>query len=419
MMAHCPLETTLARRLREARDELTVRWLDRITARVSIDPNRVFPTDDLLDHVPLLIDGVADYVEDPAHALAADMPVLAKAMELGALRHAQGFDEYQILKEYELFGGVLFAFLTRTVDELDEPCGRSELVACTHRVHHAVAIIQQATATQYLRLVKLQVQEREDRLRAFNRSLTHEFRNRLGATLGAGQLLELDILPSEKRREVAGVVVRNAESMRLVLENLLELSRVGQGPGGDRRQQRHVRLPQAVAEAARQLREAAMRGGVDVRVAADLPEVEVPAAAVELCLTNFLSNAIKYRDPAKPKRWVEVRGAVTAPSANAPPEILVEVRDNGLGVPAEQRERLFERFFRAHEHSATSAATVEGTGLGLSIVRETVQALGGRVWAEFPEERAVTSIFALAIPCRRGVDVADATGVGERVGSPA
>ena len=73
----CPLAVTLARRLREASRDLTARWLERIVQRVSIDPNRVFPTEELLDHVPLLIAGVADYVEDPARAVGADSAVVA------------------------------------------------------------------------------------------------------------------------------------------------------------------------------------------------------------------------------------------------------------------------------------------------------------------------------------------------------
>ena len=88
----CPLAATLARRVRDARNDLTARWLERISARVSLDVNRVFPTDDLLDHVPLLIGGIADYLENPADEIAADMPVMAKAMELGDMRHPPGVD---------------------------------------------------------------------------------------------------------------------------------------------------------------------------------------------------------------------------------------------------------------------------------------------------------------------------------------
>src|SRR5947207_1767959 len=126
----CPLAGVLAERLRLARHDLTVQWLDRIASRVSLDRNRVFPTKDLLDHVPLLIDGVADYVKDPAAVIGIDMPVVAKAMELGELRHKQGFDAYEILKEYEFLGGILFEFFTTTVENVSEPCANSELMAC-------------------------------------------------------------------------------------------------------------------------------------------------------------------------------------------------------------------------------------------------------------------------------------------------
>ena len=109
----CPLAAALAMRLRASRRELTSRWLERIVERVSIDPNKVFPTDELLDHVPLLIDGIAAYLENPSAEISVDMPVVAKAMELGALRHAQGFDAYEILKEHEILGGILFSYLAQ------------------------------------------------------------------------------------------------------------------------------------------------------------------------------------------------------------------------------------------------------------------------------------------------------------------
>src|SRR5580765_5670458 len=100
---NCTLARALADRMRSSSDELTERWLDRISARVSIDPNRVFPTDALLDHVPLLILGIADYIEKPERVILSEVPVVAKAMELGELRFSQGFDEYEVLKEYEIF----------------------------------------------------------------------------------------------------------------------------------------------------------------------------------------------------------------------------------------------------------------------------------------------------------------------------
>ncbi|HEU4565639.1 MAG TPA: RsbRD N-terminal domain-containing protein, partial [Gemmatimonadaceae bacterium] len=146
----CPLAASLARLLRRERAEISRRWLDRISARVALEPSRVFPTDDLLDHVPLLIEGIADYIEDPAEEIMTDIPVVAKARELGELRYAQGFDAYEILKEHEILGGVIFAFLTRHVEEMEEPCTRAELFHCAHRLFRAVQIIQQTTAVHFL-----------------------------------------------------------------------------------------------------------------------------------------------------------------------------------------------------------------------------------------------------------------------------
>jgi len=160
-----------------------------------------------------------------------------------------------------------------------------------------------------------------------------------------------------------------------------------------------VHLPEAAQEAARQVRAAARARSVAIRIDPELPAVEVSAAAVELCLTNLLANAIKYSDPGAADRWVEVRGRLVV-TDDVPEEVIVHVVDNGIGVPAEARARLFQRFFRAHEQTRPE---IEGTGLGLSIIRDTVAGLGGRAWAEFPEKG---SVFAFSLPCRREADAA-------------
>lgn len=398
-LENCPLARTLAQRLRDSRDELTGRWLDRISARVALHPNLVFPTDDLLDHVPLLLLGIADYIESTANEISADVPVVSKAMELGDLRHSQGFDVYEIQKEYEIFGGILFSFLGGAVDDVEEPCTRSELLYCAHRLFRAIAIIQQATTTRYLQRMSERIHEREDRLRAFNRAITHEFRNQIGAALGAGQILDMEGLDAEERRRLIGVIVRNVDAMRTRLDALLDLTRLDTV---DVRRQRHLKLPQAAFEVARSLRDAAEARGVTVRIGS-MPSVEVHAAAVELCLSNYVSNAIKYADPRQDDRWVEISGRIRYAGADVvgvdASEVVVEVTDNGLGVSEGVQSRLFQRFVRGHDHRASE---VEGTGLGLSIVRETVHSLGGKAWAEFPP--AGGSVFAFSLPFRRQRD---------------
>ena len=212
----CPLAAILAQRMRDERATLVGRWLDRIAARVTLDPGQIFPTRDILDHVPLLVDGIADYLEDPAEEITADVPVIAKAMELGEMRHAQGFDAYQILKEYEILGGVLFDFLIGIVDTIDQPCTRGELLVCGHRIFRSVAVIQQYTTTHYLRRADEQVKEREERLAGFNRGVSHELKNRIGAAVGATAVLRETSVAEDpaKRERFLDIVRTNVEAMR-------------------------------------------------------------------------------------------------------------------------------------------------------------------------------------------------------------
>jgi signal transduction histidine kinase len=398
----------LAAALREAREELVRRWLDRISARVAVSPSRIFPTEELLNHVPILIDGIAAYVEYPEQHLDAEAPVIAKAMELGALRHAQGFDAYEILKEHEILGGVLYAYLSEVVEQTAIPGTRSELLEAWQRVGHAVELIRQATMTHFLRLWAERVREREDRLRRFNRMVSHELKNRVGSIRGAAALLSEPWLEALQRDRFVQMVRDNTDALQRVLDNLETLSRIE----SDTRQRRNVLLPQAVAEAARQLREPADARGVSVQIADDVPAVEVDAAAVELCLMNYLSNAIKYADEGKSERWVKITGELRfRERSEGGPELIVRVRDNGIGVPPAARSRLFEQFYRAHGQTVTG---VEGSGLGLSIVRETTESMGGRAWVEFPDGGG--TVFAFSLPSRREEDAAAAgTRRGESV----
>jgi signal transduction histidine kinase len=94
---------------------------------------------------------------------------------------------------------------------------------------------------------------------------------------------------------------------------------------------------------------------------------------LELILTNLLSNAIKYSDPAKPDRFVEVLPVRSEESGSG-----FQVRDNGLGMTAEQLKRVFTPFFRARAN-LEQTHHIEGLGLGLCIVRDCVDAIGASI----------------------------------------
>ena len=390
------LAAILSDRLRTAKQELVTRWLGRITARVTISTKRVFPTHELLNHVPLLIEGIAGYLKRPERDIDAKAPVVAKAMELGALRHAQGFDAYELLKEYEMLSEIVFAFLTDIAETVPGNHSRRDFLVCWERLGQAMELIRQATVSHFLRLSSAQINERENRLRKFNRTVAHELKNNVGAIAAASTALAEEWVAPSDRKEFDEIISRNAESLQRVLANLETLSRTQ----ADSRHCRNVMLPQAASEAVRELEDSAKAKGVKVRVADDLPQLEVDAAVVELCLMNYVSNGIKYSDEAKPDRWVTIAAAVEGPDNEHDREVVVRVSDNGIGIPDDRRARLFEEFYRAHDETVTETA---GTGLGLSIVRETVESIGGRAWAEFPGESG--SVFAFSLPSRRREDI--------------
>ena len=389
------LASILSDRLRTAKQELVTQWLNRITARVSISTKRVFPTHELLNHVPLLIEGIAGYLKRPDRDIDAKAPVVAKAMELGALRHAQGFDAYEILKEYEMLGEIIFGFLTEISDTIPREYARRDFLICWQRLAQAMELIRQATMSHFLRLSDAQVNERENRLRKFNRTVAHELKNKMNAISAASTALSQDWVPPSERKEFEEIIAKNAQGLEKTLANLESLSRTQ----ADSRHCRNVLLPEAASEAVRELSDAAKAKGVEVRIADDLPPIEVDAAVVELALMNYVSNGIKYSDTGKAQKWVSIRGAIEAPNTEHDREVVIRVADNGIGVPADRRGNLFQEFYRAHDETVTDVA---GTGLGLSIVREAVEAIGGRAWAEFPEHEG--TIFAFSVPSRRNED---------------
>jgi signal transduction histidine kinase len=380
----CTLAVMLADRLRTARLDIADRWVQRIGARATRD--RPPPTVEIIERMPGLIDGIAWYFEHPDDRISTEMAVVRKAMELCTLRHAQGFDAQDILADYMLLGRELFDFLSTTVENVEVPCDRSEALVCGYRLFHAMTIIEITTTTHFIRISHEQVAEREGRLQAFNRAVSHEIKNRIGTVINAGELLSsVDAMSREQREHFAGIITRNAQEMRVTVDNLLVLARLEDDP----HEQRHVPLRAVAGAIARQVH--AMADSSQIALHVDqLPDVEINAA-VHLCLANYVTNAIKFSDPEAPQRFVRVEATIERTDAGRP-ELVVRVRDNGIGVPADKRAALFQRFFRVHQK-----ARAEGTGLGLSIVRETMKAIGGRAWAEFPDKG---SIFALAVPFR-------------------
>jgi len=161
-----------------------------------------------------------------------------------------------------------------------------------------------------------------------------------------------------------------------LMEQLESLSRL-QTREADAPDTQHTDVTAIAWAAARQLREMAEARGVDIEIAEPLPSLVVDVARVELILTNLISNAIKYSDPQKSRRFVRVE-SVVSDDGGVPS---VAVRDNGLGIPDDRLPTIFHRFVRAHAALDEELGN-KGSGLGLAIVAECVEAIGGSIRAE-------------------------------------
>jgi two-component system phosphate regulon sensor histidine kinase PhoR len=127
----------------------------------------------------------------------------------------------------------------------------------------------------------------------------------------------------------------------------------------------------------------AERAGLSLstNLAPDLPLVRVDAERVRQVVTNLVHNAVKFTPP---------EGRVTVSVERLGDEVIVSVQDTGVGIPASDLPRIFERFYKADR-----ARSGGGSGLGLAIAKHIVQSHGGRIWAESIEGQGSTFYFSL------------------------
>lgn len=368
---------------------LAARWFARLNDLLPVGANEVFPSDSLLDHIPSLIVDLSTYLKSPEdEAIAANTLVVQKARELGTLRHQQRASLHQVLREYQLLGGILLRFAEDESIRLMLTPPPAECIAVVARLHHAVGVLLQETVETFVGLYTETITEQSERLRQFTRMATHEWRQPLAPISTAVSLLRLPTLQPTQQAQTVEMIARNVTSL---VEMTYKLERLARLDGEtDNASLQAVSLSVVAHEAGRQLREMADARGVELRIADDLPTAIIDVGRLELALVNLLSNAIKYCDPEKETRFVEV----TSPGRDAEGCALV-IRDNGIGIPQRRIAKIFERFTRAHADRA-DFESISGVGLGLAIVDDCVNALNGSISVE--SEEGVGTTFALSLP---------------------
>jgi signal transduction histidine kinase len=383
--------STLGSSLQKSNRALSERWLERLVALVPVDARSVFPTDLLLDHIPALIDEIGKYVAEPADEdIAARSVVIAKARELGQLRHQQQASLHQVLREYDLLADVLEEFVIAETSLILPAPSLPECLDAWRRVERAVRVLMQITAGTFINEYTETVTAQGKRLDGFHRAIGHELRNVLGTLQFGATLLAGESAPdATHRHRLATTVSRNADRAMKIIRSFERLPR--SGVLADKPTEQTADLEELIREVFRQLQEMADGRGVELRVNSESTLVYLDTGALELILINLIANAIKYSDHSKLTRFV----AVETDGLNEHYEI--RVVDNGIGIPREAATRVFERFVRAHAELDDELG-VDGSGLGLAIVEECVNSLGGEIHVDSTE--GVGTAFTIRIPKR-------------------
>lgn len=197
--------------------------------------------------------------------------------------------------------------------------------------------------------------------REFTANVSHELKTPLTSIIGSADLIGNNLVKTEDMPRFIGHIRKEAARLLDLIEDIIRLSQLDEG------EQLHceqVDLAEIAGEALSQLCDVAAGNQVTLKLdASPCPLTSVPRMLHEI-VYNLTENAIKYNVPG---------GKVTVTVSPSERGVRLQVIDTGIGIPAEHRDRIFERFYRVDKsHSKASG----GTGLGLSIVKHAVQDLG-------------------------------------------
>lgn len=226
--------------------------------------------------------------------------------------------------------------------------------------------------------------------REFVANVSHEFRTPLSIINGYLETLEEGGMEKEMMSKAISVMRRHGERLNCLIEDLLTISRM---------EEKGVRLETMPTDIGQLLRgivehlepEITRRGvAVEITMPKSLPLIQVDAYRMDQALSNLLVNALRHGSPSvdgAPSVLISVELGGSA--------ISIGFRDNGPGIPLQDQEHLFERFYRV---GGDRARQTGGSGLGLSIVKHVIQAHDGRVTLE--SKPGSGSLFTIHLPIK-------------------
>ncbi|HSK02418.1 MAG TPA: ATP-binding protein [Kofleriaceae bacterium] len=224
-----------------------------------------------------------------------------------------------------------------------------------------------------------ELQRTNRELESFSYSISHDLRAPIRHIAGFAELLAMharEQLDARGQKHLA-TIMESAQNAGVLIDELLEFSRIGRAALSTR----DLELGAVVRDGWNQL--AMEHRGRDVRLdVGELPAVHADPTLTRVVVTNLLANAIKYSAP-------RARAVVEIAARREGDEVIVDVRDNGVGFDMKYADKLFGVFQRLHGEEFA------GTGIGLATVKRIVERHGGRVWAEGALDRGATFHFSL------------------------
>ena len=188
---------------------------------------------------------------------------------------------------------------------------------------------------------------------------------------------------SSEQKEFLGVIKSETQRLTRLINDLLDISRIE--AGRMKLSFEAFSLQEFMEDYIREVRALAAQKDISIKVDLkdDLPSIMADGDKIKQIFHNLLSNAIKFsaKGTSIKIRIVEQRGA-----------ILVEISDQGIGIPKKDAKRLFEKFYRV-DNSMTR--TTGGTGLGLAITKHLVEQHGGKIWFESKKGKGTVFSFTL------------------------
>lgn len=208
-----------------------------------------------------------------------------------------------------------------------------------------------------------------DRMKTeFLSTAAHELRTPMASIHGFSELLLKREFDPETRRDLIQTIHRQSSNLVGLVNELLDLARIGARAGKDFRMKNQSVLP-IIDATVRHLLVPGDPRSVTLRLASALPDLNIDADKLEQALLNVLVNAYKYSPQGGA---IELSTSTRERSGRT--EVGIAVRDHGIGMTSGQVARIFERFYRADDSGA-----IPGTGLGMSLVHEIIEIHGGVV----------------------------------------